>query len=37
MIEVARVAQVALFGHDLGLLSIALRPAAGASQNACAR
>jgi hypothetical protein len=37
MIEVAPVAQVALFGHDLGLLSIALRPAAGASQNACAR
>jgi hypothetical protein len=32
MIEVARVAQVALFGHDLGFLSVALR-----SGRACAR
>jgi hypothetical protein len=36
MIAAARVAQVAPFGHDFGLLSSALRPAAGASRNACA-
>ena len=36
MIEVARVASVMLFGHDLGSLSVALRSGGGAGR-ACLR